>query len=124
MMRDFISGAVPLGCPLVVTNPPHGDLLTPFLVRGLQLLDRQTISALVLLFRWDHLTAMERAHAFNRAAGILQCIWRARLIPGTRKNGRWTYAWVWWLPGCAGPPPTHFLPPEHRRGDLLAEAAS
>jgi hypothetical protein len=50
LLRCFITGSPPLGCPIAMTNPPHSDkLLTPFMARGLQLLDRGQISGLVLL---------------------------------------------------------------------------
>jgi hypothetical protein len=125
LLRDFINGSPPLGQPCVVTNPPHSDaLLTPFLVRGLQLLDTGQISGLCLLFRQDHPLVQERVHAFNRAASITHCVWRPRLIPGTTGNPRWTYLWATWLPDHAGPPLTRYLLPAHRRADLLAEAAS
>jgi hypothetical protein len=122
LVRCFITGAVPPGCPLAITNPPHSDKLqTPFMVRGLQLLDRGEISGLTLLFRLDHLMAVERAYAFNRAAHLLHCSWRARWILGTKTQPRWTYLWGTWLPGHTGPPVVRFLRPAHRRGDLLGD---
>jgi hypothetical protein len=122
LLRDFIHGNPPLGCPIAFTNPPHSDeLLTPFLVRGLQLLDAGLIAGLVLLFRLDHSTVQERAYAFNRAFNLLYCDWRPRLIPGTKGNPRWTYLWATWLAGYPGLPTARFLLPEHRRGDLFDE---
>jgi hypothetical protein len=116
---------VPLGCPIAITNPPHSDrLLNPFLCRGLQLLDSGQIRALVLLLRLDHLMAANRAAAFNRAASILHCSWRARWLAGTKGNPRWTHLWCTWLPDHAGPPAARFLLPQHRRGDLLAGGAA
>jgi hypothetical protein len=124
MVRDFLTtSAVPLGCPVATTNPPFRQL-DRFIARGLSLMDSGQIAGLCLLLRCDSLTAAGRAEALNRAVGLLTCCWRPQWLPVARATGRWSFAWVWWVPDYAGPPRTRFLLPQHRRGDLLAGDAS
>jgi hypothetical protein len=112
--RDFLTDEPPQAGLISVTNPPF-NRINRFLARGLQLLDHGRISGLVLLVRSDTLTATTRAHAFNRATGILICCWRPVWIEGSRGNGRWANAWIWWLPDCPGPPVARCLPPERKQ---------
>jgi hypothetical protein len=112
--RDFLIEEPPEIGFIAATNPPFNQL-NRFLARGLHLLDRRGIAGLVLLMRWDALTAATRAEALNRAAGILTCCWRPIWIEGTKRNGRWANAWVWWLPDYLGPPVTRCLPPKGKR---------
>jgi hypothetical protein len=81
----------------------------------LQLLDFATIAGLVLLVRCDALFAASRADVFSRATSIFICCWRPVWIEGSHDNGRWSNAWVAWLPDCAGPPAARFLLPERRQ---------
>jgi hypothetical protein len=115
--RDFLSGESPPGGLIVVTNPPF-NAIDRFLAGGLQLLDDGLIAGLVLLVRYDTLTASSRADAFNRAAGILTCCWRPVWIEGTKGNGRWSNAWVWWLPHYPGPPAARWLRPAHTQRQI------
>ena len=108
--RDFLSGEPPPSCFIAATNPPF-CAIDRFLARGLHLLDDGLIAGLVLLVRCDTLTAARRADAFNRAAGILTCCWRPVWIEGSKGNGRWSNAWVWWLPRQPGPPASRWLRP-------------
>ena len=102
--RDFLRDEPPQAGLIGVTNPPYEDLLTPFITRGLELLDRGMLTGLVLLWRWDHYMAGERVDAINRAALVQLCSWRPTWIPGSKGNGRWSFAWIVWLPGYPGPP--------------------
>jgi hypothetical protein len=108
--RDFLGEAPPSSGLVVATNPPF-CAIDRFLARGLHLLDDGLIAGLVLLVRCDTLTAVSRADAFNRAAGISTCCWRPVWIEGSKGNGRWSNAWVWWLPHHPGPPAAHWLKP-------------
>jgi hypothetical protein len=108
--RDFLSEEPPPGHFIVATNPPF-CAIDQFLARGLHLLDNGLIVGLVLLVRCDTLTAATRADAFNRATGILTCCWRPVWIEGSKGNGRWSNAWVWWLPDYPGPPAARWLRP-------------
>jgi hypothetical protein len=102
LLRCFLTGSVPLGAPIAVTNPPYSQL-DAFLSRGLQLLDTGQISGLVLLLRHDHLQAATRIDALNRAAIVRHCNWRPRWIKGSTGNARWSFTWCGWLPGHHGP---------------------
>jgi hypothetical protein len=115
---DFLVDEPPQVGLIAATNPPFNKI-NGFLARGLHLLDRRRIAGLVLLVRWDALTAATRADAFNRAAGILTCCWRPVWIEGTKRNGRWANAWVWWLPDYPGPPVMRCLPPDRKRRQLV-----
>lgn len=101
---DFVIDAPPLGrFAGIVTNPPF-NALDAFTARGLALMESGTCQALVLLHRWDHLTASSRAAIFNRAAIVDLCAWRPRWIPGSTTAPRWSFAWVTWRADHAGPP--------------------
>jgi hypothetical protein len=123
--RDFLHDEPPQPGLIAVTNPPFGELLTPFITRGLQLLDRGCIKGLVLLMRHDALMAKERVLHLNRAASLLQCNWRVVWIEGSRGNGRWACSWLTWLPGHMGSTTVRWLPPEQNRQqtELFAPAA-
>jgi hypothetical protein len=108
--RDFLSEEPPPSGFIVVTNPPF-CAIDRFLARGLHLLDNGLVAGLVLLVRCDTLTAATRADAFNRAAGMLTCCWRPVWIENSKGNGRWSNAWVWWLPHYPGPPAARWLRP-------------
>jgi hypothetical protein len=112
--RDFLHDDPPQHGLIAITNPPFARL-NRFLARGLQLLDTGKLTGLVLLVRWDALATAGRASAFNRAADILSCCWRPLWIEGSSGGGRWTNAWITWLPGHMGPPVTRFLRPERQR---------
>jgi hypothetical protein len=111
---DFLIEEPPRIGFIAATNPPFNQI-NRFLARGLHLLDQRQIAGLVLLVRWDAMTAATRAKAFNRAAGILTCCWRPVWIERSKRNGRWANAWVWWLPDYPGPPVTRCLPSERKR---------
>jgi hypothetical protein len=108
--RDFLTEEPPPSGFVAVTNPPFCTI-DRFLARGVHLLDDGLIAGLVLLVRCDTLTAASRADTFNRAAGILTCCWRPVWIEGSKGNGRWSNAWVWWLPDNPGPPTARWLRP-------------
>ena len=122
-LRDFLSDEPPSPGTVAVTNPPFNKI-NKFIARGLQLLDRRQLAGFVLLVRWDALTAANRADAFNRAAAVWVCCWRPVWIEGTAGNGRWSNAWIVWLPDHPGPPPTHWLRPERQQqqGVLVEQA--
>jgi hypothetical protein len=105
---DFLTDEPPQAGLVAATNPPFNQL-NHFLARGLHLLDSRRIAGLVLLVRCDALTTATRADAFNRATGILTCCWRPVWIEGSKGNGRWSNAWVWWLPDHPGPTATRWL---------------
>jgi hypothetical protein len=108
--RDFLRDEPPQPGLIATTNPPHGeDLLTPYIARGLQLLDGGKLAGLVLLWRWDHYQAAERVDAVNRAFRVQICCWRPTWIPGSKGNPRWSYAWIAWLLDYPGPPTLHAL---------------
>jgi hypothetical protein len=114
LLRCFLTGAPPLCQPIALSNPPWGDQSTPFIARGLQLLDLGQISGLVLLLRHDHLQAAERVEALNRATWEVRCNWRPVWIPGSVGNGIWSSSWVLWLPAHhARRPPLYLKPPHH-----------
>ena len=103
--HDFLAPPMPrqaIGC-WAVTNPPY-RLLSAFIERGLRLLDQGDIAGLTLLVRSDHITAAERAEAFNKASRVDMCAWRPRWVEGSTGNGRWSNAWVTWQPDHDGPP--------------------
>jgi hypothetical protein len=116
--HDFLSEASPPSGFVAVTNPPF-CAIDRFLAQGLRLLDDGLIAGLVLLVRCDTLTASSRAGAFNRAAGILTCCWRPVWIEGTTGNGRWSNAWVWWLPNHPGPPVARWLRPARTQRQMI-----
>jgi hypothetical protein len=116
--RDFLRDQPPQAAPVAVTNPPF-NRLNQFITRGLQLLDHGQITGLVLLVRWDALTAGGRADALNRAAGVLTCCWRPVWVVPSSGGGRWSNAWVWWLQGHTGPPVSRWLRPERKRCGLV-----
>jgi hypothetical protein len=118
LLRDFLTGAAPLGCPITISNPPF-KLLDSFLGRGLWLLDAGQVSGLVLLLRCDALTAAGRAVALNRESYIVTCCWRPTWRVPAHAIGRWSFCWCVWLPGCTRPLEARWLVPAHRRGDLL-----
>jgi hypothetical protein len=120
--RDFLRDEPPQNGLIAVTNPPFNKI-NRFLARGFQLLDHGLIAGFVLLVRSDALTAATRAHAFNRAAGILTCCWRPVWVEGSNGNGRWSNAWVWWLPDYTGPPAAHWLPPERKQKQIILPIA-
>ena len=122
--RDFLHDELLLRGAIGVSNSPYNQL-DKFLARGLQLLDCGQLAGLVLLVRTDALTAASRADVFNRAAAMWVCCWRPVWVAGTTGNGRWSNAWVLWLPDHPGPPVTHWLRPERQqRQGVLAELAS
>jgi hypothetical protein len=112
--RDFLRNDPPRTGLIAITNPPFNEM-DRFIARGLQLLDANRLAGLVLLVRWDALTAASRAAAFNRATLIVTCCWRPVWIEGTRGNGRWSNAWISWLPDYAGPPEAHWVAPARSR---------
>jgi hypothetical protein len=77
------------------------------------------VAGLVLLPRCDALTAVGRADALNRAAGLLTCCWHPQWVAEKRATGRWSFGWCWWLQGHAGRPTHRLLVPKHRRGELF-----
>ena len=79
--RDFLHDP-PLCGQIALTNPPF-SALDSFIARGLQWLDTGKLAGLVLLVRWDALTAACRAGAFHRAA-------RFRFHPSFRLDFRLT----------------------------------
>jgi hypothetical protein len=116
--RDFLSGEPPPSSFIAATNPPF-CAIDRFLARGLHLLDNGLIAGLVLLVRCDTLTAATRADAFNCAAGVLTCCWRPVWVEGSKGNGRWSNAWVWWLPHHPGPPAAHWLRPARKQRQTI-----
>ena len=112
--RDFLRDEPPHLGLIAVTNSPFGKHLTLFITRGLRLLDQGGIEGLVLLVRHDALMAQERVDAFNRAASVLHCSWRAVWIEGSRGNPRWTCSWLTWLPGHTGPAAVRWLLPQQK----------
>jgi hypothetical protein len=116
--RDFLTEGPPSSGLVVATNPPF-CAIDRFLARGLHLLDAGLIAGLVLLVRCDTPTAARRADAFNRAAGTLTCCWRPVWIEGSKGNGRWSNAWVWWLPDYPGPPAARWLKPARTQRQMI-----
>jgi hypothetical protein len=112
---DFLRDEPPQPGLIAITNSPFGKHLTLFMTRGLRLLDQGRIGGLVLLVRHDALMAQERVEAFNRAASVLHCNWRAVWIEGSRGNPRWTCSWLTWLPGHTGQTAVRWLLPEQKR---------
>jgi hypothetical protein len=108
LQLDFLASMPPpeTHSAVLITNPPFAGsgLGDPFLRRTLALIDSGHLSAAVLLQRADHAGTDGRADAFNRAAYEFTCSWRARLLPGTKGNGRWWFTWFVWLPEQSGPP--------------------
>jgi hypothetical protein len=117
---DFLHDEPPERGLIACSNPPNNQL-TAFVARGLQLLDANRIAGLVLLMRYDALTAAGRADAFNRASSILTCCWRPVWIEGTSGNGRWSNAWVCWLADCGGPPKARWVRPERKQRQSTLE---
>jgi hypothetical protein len=111
---DFLRGDPPEPRLIACTNPPNNQL-TAFISRGLQLLDANRIAGLVLLVRYDALTAASRAAAFNRASSIVTCCWRPLWIEGTRGNGRWSNAWISWLADHSGSPKASWILPKRKQ---------
>jgi hypothetical protein len=116
--HDFLSEGPPPSGFIAATNPPF-RAIDRFLARGLHLLDDGLIAGLVLLVRYDTLTAARRADVFNHAAGILTCCWRPVWVEGSKGNGRWSNAWVWWLPDYPGPPMAHWLRPGRTQQQII-----
>lgn len=112
---NFLHDEPPQPRPIAVTHSPFGKHLTLFITRGLRLLDQGCIGGLVLLVRHDALMAQERVDAFNRAASVLHCNWRAVWIEGSSGNPRWTCSWLTWLPRHAGPTAVRWLLPKQKR---------
>jgi hypothetical protein len=101
---DFLADAPPHGAlASVISNPPFNQI-DAFTRRGLELLDAGTIASVVWLYRWDHLTAAGRTPALDRAAEIRLCTWRPRWIAETTTGPRWSFCWITWRAGHAGPP--------------------
>jgi hypothetical protein len=122
--HDFLRAAPPQLGLIAVSNGPYNQL-DKFLARGQQLLDHGQLAGFVLLVRTDALTAASRADVFTRAAAMWVCCWRPVWIAGTAGNGRWSNAWIVWLPDHPGPPVTHWLRPERQqRQGVLADLAS
>jgi hypothetical protein len=115
---DFLHNPPPQAGLIATTNPPF-NTINRFLARGLQLLDCGAVSGVILLVRCDALTAASRANAFNRACGIWICCWRPVWVEGTKGNGRWSNAWVSWVPDHRGPPVTRCLEPAWQRRQLI-----
>jgi hypothetical protein len=116
LQHDFLHDPPPAAAHgvVAVTNPPY-NALDRFIGRGLQLLDRGDITALVVLLRHDALTASGRAAAVNRASAHWTCCWRPVWLSGTKGGGRWSNVWVAWCAGRGGPPTAHYL----RRADVV-----
>jgi hypothetical protein len=118
LQHDFLADPPPPHTrgSIGITNPPFAGsgLGDPFIRRTLELLDTGHLSAAVLLQRADHAGTDGRADAFNRAAYEYTCSWRARLLPGTKGNGRWWFTWFVWVAGQSGPPINRRI----QRGDL------
>jgi hypothetical protein len=93
----------------IITNPPF-NRHSAFIRRGLELLNSRIASALVLLFRHDHLQSESRTPPrrrlaeVGRAETILLCPWRPRWIPGTTEAPRWTFSWIVWRRDAGGSP--------------------
>jgi hypothetical protein len=103
---NFLTDPPPAPCgglAAVVTNPPFNSL-DAFTARGLHHLDAGTARALVLLWRWDHLTAASRGAALRRASAIHLCQWRPRWIADSTTGPRWSFAWITWRADHPGPP--------------------
>jgi hypothetical protein len=108
--HDFLNDEPPLEVlgGILCTNPPfaRSGLGDHFLHRGLELLDRGDLSAVVFLQRGGADATDARAEIFNRAtAQFLRC-WRPRWIPGTTEGARWWFSWFVWHADNAGPPIT------------------
>jgi len=100
---DFITEDPPCDDLIAFTNPPF-NAFDLFLKRGLELLDTDQISGLVLLLRHDHFMAGGKAEALNRAKFEVHCNWRPTWIANTVGNPRWAFAWVYWGNGKRQPP--------------------
>jgi hypothetical protein len=120
---DFLHDEPPEPGLLSCSNPPN-NRLTAFITRGLQLLDSHRIAGLVLLVRYDALTAASRAAAFDRASSMVTCCWRPVWVEGTSGNGRWSNAWVCWLAECGGPPRARWVLASRKRQQFSVEFAS
>jgi hypothetical protein len=115
LQHDFLHDPPPAAAHgVVAVTSPSYNALDLFIARGLQLLDRGDITALVLLLRCDGLTAGGRAAALNRASAQWTCCWRPVWLPGTKGGGRWSDVWMVWHAGRVGPAAAHCL----RRTDV------
>ena len=121
--RDFLRDEPPQTGIIAVSNPPFNQI-NRFLARILHLIDCGALSGGVMLVRWDALTAATRADAFNRARDVWVCCWRPVWVAGTTGNGRWSNAWVSWLPHHPGPPVTHWLLPEQKQRQTTLSIAA
>ncbi len=101
--RDFLTDPPPGKFAAIITNPPFNQL-DVFIDRALEHLDGGMTQAVVLLMRWDHLTAERRTRALQRAAEIRLCTWRPIWIEGTTTSPRWSFCWVTWRRDFSGPP--------------------
>jgi hypothetical protein len=108
--QDFFSSSPPAGCQSLVTNPPFNQL-DRFLARALELVDSSdnSVTAAVLLLRWDALTAMVRTPLLRRAWRIHVCAWRPRWIADSTTSPRWSFCWATWRCEHAGPPTMYWL---------------
>lgn len=112
LARDFLTSLPPADpSVLVITNPPF-NLASPFIARGLALLDQRLIGGLVLLLRHDHLAALGRVDVLNRATVELHCNWRPLWIDDSEGAPRWSFAWVTWLPVPTRAPPVYLASAE------------
>lgn len=121
--RDFLRNDPPRAGLIAISNPPFNEI-DRFIARGLQLLDANRIAGLVLLVRWDALTAASRAAAFTRANSIFVCCWRPVWIEGTHGNGRWSNAWISWVRDDRRPPRMRFVLPERKQRQSTLEFAA
>jgi hypothetical protein len=100
MRGDFFAVQRPTA-RIALTNP-QWDRLGEIVDRMMRWRDAGKLDVVVLLMRNDHLTAESqkpphtRIDALRRAAREVDCCWRARWIPGTVGNGRFTCTWVCW----------------------------
>jgi hypothetical protein len=103
LTRDFLTAAPPIDIAAIVTNPPF-NRIDAFIKRALAHLEGDVTDAVVLLMRWDHLTARRRTGPLEGAAEIRVCPWRPRWIEGSTISPRWSFAWVTWRRDHHGPP--------------------
>jgi hypothetical protein len=92
---DFLTDPPPGKFAAIVTNPPFNKL-DAFTDRALEHLDAGVTQSVVLLMRWDQLTAESRTRVLGRAAEIRLFTWRPIWIEGTTTSPRWSFCRVTW----------------------------
>jgi len=97
---DFLTERTTKKFDVMVTNPPYGDLLTPFMERGLDYIRRGKCKTVAMLARHAVDTSgKERTHLFQNCpefAAKVTLTWRPRWIAGSTGSPRHNYSWFIW----------------------------